>query len=925
MKAVLSICILFSFYLGLAQNQENRISVQFDNLPLKEAIVKLQTSTTYTFYYIDDWMGSKRVSGNFERASIGEVLDHLFAETDLNYHIMEGRRVILTKGSVIYDQLPDNFFPSTVIDSTQSLVVENIAADDMLPILQGTSQEAIRKSNAIIKIGREDRNSSRRSATLQGRAMNRATQRPILDLAVVVKQTGSGTTTNAQGYYSIEVPLGRNQITVSGLGYRGEQKELMVYGDGQLNFELTESFEVLDEVVVEGNRNRNIEQTIGGVLQLEMKEIKNIPLVLGERDIFKVATALPGVTTAGEGAAGFNVRGGKTDQNLILLDHAVIYNPAHFFGLFSAINPFTTSNVEIYKGNVPAEFGGRLSSVFDIQTKDGNDQKFTGEASIGPVTSNLMLETPVVKDKSSLLIGGRATYSNWILRSLDDETLKNSEASFFDVIAKYNHKINENNDVKVMGYYSDDAFNITRDSVQSYSNRAASVQWNHKFSERSKGALIFTNSQYKFDINFDANSVNDFDLKYNIEETLLKLKMKYLHNSDHNFDYGFSGKLYRVNPGSIEPLSGESVINPIFLPKERGLETAVFISDDFKINEKLSIHAGLRYSLYAALGASSQRIYEPGQPLSEETLVETQTFDKNEVIKTYGGAEARISARYFLNPSLSVKASFNNTYQYVHTLSNNTTASPTDTWKLSDINIAPQRADQFALGIHRNINDSEYELSIESYFKKFDNILDYKTGANLLLNEAVETNVLQGEGKSYGVELLIKKNQGKLNGWLGYTYSRSLIKFDGALEEERINGGSYFASNYDKPHDLSLVTNFKFNRRYSLSANFAYQTGRPVTYPVGNYVYEGKEYTFYSDRNKFRIPDYYRLDVSFNIEGNHKIKKFAHSFWNISIYNVLGRNNPFSVFFVTEEGQIKAYKSSIFSIPIPTITYNFKF
>ncbi|SNZ00484.1 TonB-dependent receptor [Flagellimonas pacifica] len=925
MKFKLSVCLLLSFYCSFAQNEKDKITLSFDNLSMKEAVVHIQETTGYRFFYVDDWLDLDPISKNYNQVSILDLLNDLFEDSSINYYIMEGKKVVLTKGSIIYDVLPETFFVLPQKEFQDSIMVAEIDTEDILPILQGQDQELAKNNIGVVKIGKEDKNSAKRFAILTGYAINTKTQRPISDLALLIKGTGKGTTTNAQGFYTIQVPLGIHQIEVSALGIQGEQKKIIVYGDGQLDFELAESFEVLDEVVVEGNRNRNVEQTIGGVLQIEVKEIKTIPLVLGERDIFKVATTLPGVTTAGEGAAGFNVRGGKTDQNLILLDYAVLYNPSHFFGLFSAINPFTSNNVNIYKGNIPAEHGGRLSSVFDIHTKDGNDQKFSGEASIGPVTGNLTLETPVIKDKSSLLVGGRATYSNWILRSLKEESLKDSEASFFDVIAKYNHKINNNNDVKVMGYYSKDAFNITRDSVYSYSNRSFSLQWNHKFNDNSKGALIFANSQYKFDINFDANSVNDFDLKYNIEESLFKFKMKYLVGATHNFDYGFSGKLYQVKPGSIEPLRNESVVDPIFLPREKGLETAVFISDDFKINEKLSINAGFRYSLYAALGKSSQRIYEDDEPKNENTLIETKVFDDNEVIKTYGGAEARLSARYFLTPSLSVKASYNNTYQYVHTLSNNTTASPTDTWKLSDINIKPQRADQFALGFHKNVNDGEYELSIESYYKKFNNILDYKTGADLLLNEAIETTVLQGQGKSYGVELLMRKNNGRLNGWLGYTYSRSLIKFDGTFEEERINGGQFFSSNFDKPHDLSLVTNYKFNRRFSLSANFVYQTGRPVTYPIGNYVYEGKEYTFYSDRNKFRIPDYYRLDVSFNIEGNHKIKKFAHSFWNISIYNVLGRNNPYSVFFVTENGQIKAYKSSIFSIPIPTITYNFKF
>jgi hypothetical protein len=924
MRFVVVFCLSLSFCWSFAQKGSDKITLSFENATLKEVVTDIQETSNYKFFYLDEWLDSKPISRNYNKISLKHVLDDIFKDTPINYYIMQGRKVILTKGSIIYDELPENFFKQPE-ESLDSILIKNTETVDIFPILNTEDEEPDQGKRETIRIGKENRNVTKRSARITGYVFNTKTQKPISDLALLIREIGKGTTTNKQGFYSINLPIGIHIIEVSALGIQGEQKRIIVYGDGQLNFELNESFEILDEVVVEANRDRNIEQTIGGVLQIEVKEIKNIPLVLGERDILKVATTLPGITTAGEGASGFNVRGGRTDQNLILLDHAVLYNPSHFFGLFSAINPFTSNSVDIYKGNIPAEYGGRLSSVFDIRTRDGNNQKFSGEASIGPVTGNLTLETPIVKGKSSFLVGGRATYSNWILKSLKEESLKNSEASFFDAIGKYKHKINENNDLRLMGYYSKDAFNVTLDSLFSYSNRSFSLEWDHKFNENSRGALILTNSQYKFDIEFDENSVNDFNLGYSIDETAFKLKMKYLKGSVHDINYGFSGILYRVEPGNIEPLSEETVVDPILLPKEQGLETAVFVSDDFKITEKLSVNAGIRYSLYAALGRASQRIYENGMPKNENTLIETQEFGENEVIKTYGGPEARVSARYFLTPDLSVKASYNNTYQYVHTLSNNTTASPTDTWKLSDLNIKPQRANQFALGLHKNINEGEYELSLEGYYKRSDNILDYKTGADLLLNETVETNVLQGQGKSYGAELLIRKNYGKLNGWLGYTYARSLIQFNGTVEEERINGGEYFPSNFDKPHDLSLVTNYKFNKRFSLSANFVYQTGRPVTYPIGNYVYEGTEYTFYSDRNKFRIPDYYRLDFSFNIEGNHKIKKLAHSFWNISIYNVLGRNNPYSVFFVTEAGQIKAYKSSIFSIPIPTITYNFKF
>ncbi|MEM9649335.1 MAG: TonB-dependent receptor plug domain-containing protein, partial [Bacteroidota bacterium] len=725
--------------------------------------------------------------------------------------------------------------------------------------------------------------------------------------------------------YEIELPTGVHIVQTQAIGIETIQKRVIMYSDGSLDFNLADSAEQLDEVVVESSRIQNVENVIAGVLELDVAEIKTIPLVLGERDILKTAITLPGITNAGEGSSGYNVRGGRTDQNLFLLDKAVIYNPSHFFGIFSALNPFVTGNVTIYKGNIPSEYGGRLSSVFDIGTKEANTEKFTGEAAIGPVTSNLTIETPIVKNKSGILLGGRTTYSNWILRSLDDVELKNSEASFFDIIAKYNDKLNENNTLEATAYLSRDAFSITSDSVYSYRNRLFSLKWNHQLNEKNSLGVSLSNSQYDFNIEFDGEEDRNFDLGYRINETELKLKVLSLFNDSHSINYGIASKLYNVDPGYIDPIGTNSIIEPLEIQREKGLESAVFVSDHLTINDKLSMDIGLRYSLFAALGKSSQPIYAEDAPKSAETLLEVREFDSNEIIETYGGLEGRFSARYFLFPDFSIKGSYNNTYQYIHTLSNNTTVSPTDTWKLSDLNVEPQRAEQFSLGLFKNFDDGNFEMSLEGYYKKSKNLLDYKVGAQLLLNESIETEVLQGEGKAYGVEFLIKKNEGKLNGWLGYTYSRSFTKLDSPFIEEQVNNGEYFPSNFDKPHDLSLVTNYKFTKRFSLSANFVYQTGRPVTFPIGTYFLEGVEYPLFSDRNKFRIPDFYRLDLSFNIEGNHKIKKFAHSFWNISVYNVLGRNNPYSVFFVTDDGKLQAYQSSIFSIPIPTVTYNFKF
>lgn len=923
MKYILTFTFLLLFQFCFAQEPKVKISLSYENSPVSEILKSIESNTNYHFYFLETWLDDQLVSGNYENIPLDEILSDLFKESNVNFYFFDDEKIILTLNNIIYDKLPEGFF-----NESKDLVIETEFEDleeGNNPVFYKEAKTKEITEIKTVRIGKESSYNKQKYFTLTGYAINVITKNPIPNLAISVVGKNTGVETDNNGFYEIVLPTGLSVLEASSLGFEKLQIRVLIYNDGSLNFDLDERYEGLDEVIIRSDYDRNVEEANTGVTKINIEVVKNIPLVLGERDILKVATTLPGISTAGEGSSGYNVRGGKTDQNLILLDDAVIYNPTHFFGIFSAVNPFTTDHVDIYKGNIPAEYGGRLSSVFDIKTKDGNVDKFSGEASIGPVTANLALEIPVDKGNSSLLLGGRTTFSDWILKSLDEEELNKSEANFYDVIAKYNHKINENNDIKATGYLSKDVFSITSDSIYKYQNSLVSVRWNHRFDEKNRGSIIFSNSQYDFNIEFDGSIDTNFELGYKLNETELKINMKYIKSKAHKFNYGISGKLYNINPGEKNPLNSGSIIVPIEIPEERALESAIYISDKFEVNDKFMINAGIRYSYYISLGESAQRVYEEGLPKNESTIIDTLYFKKNEAIETYGGPEVRISARYFLASDFSIKGSYNSAYQYIHTLSNNTTVSPTDVWKLSDLNIEPQRADQFTLGLYKNFDDANFELSVEGYYKKTKNIIDYKVGAQLLLNEAIETEVLQGEGKAYGVEFLIRKNNGKLNGWLGYTYSRSFNKLDGDFPEEQVNDGEYFPSNYDKPHDISLIANYKLTKRFSLSANFIYQTGRPVTVPVGNYIINGSEFVLYSDRNKFRIPDYYRLDIGLNIEGNHKIKKFAHSFWNISVYNVLGRNNPYSVFFVTENGEVKAKQSSIFTVPIPTITYNFKF
>lgn len=909
---IFTLLLLFFGFNQCIYSQDQKISINYNNINRVEVLKKIEASTNYKFYFQNEWIDNNvLISGDYSNKTIQDILSKVFQDTDLNFFITKSK-VILTKNSIIYDKFQN----------------DKVKAGNIPVFFQ--QYDSVKKNKTdqaapIALIGKETIDSEIDFYTISGHITNLKDGKPLADITVKAKNTTATTVTNAQGFYSLKLPVGLTTIEIESLLYNNTARKIMIYSDGTLDFPIIEKLNQLKEVLVKGKNSQNIRTAITGVTTIEAEGVKTVPLVLGERDVLKIALTIPGIKTAGEGSSGFNVRGGKEDQNLMLLDNGTIYNPAHLFGFFSSLNPYTINKVDIYKGGIPSEFGGRLSSVFDITSKNGNTEKFSGEGGIGPVTSNLTASIPVVKGKASLLLGGRATYSDWILKTLDDENLKNSQASFYDLFAKYSHKINKNNTVEGTAYYSKDKYTITPDSLYQYSNRLISLKWKHAFNEKNNSEFNVSNSEYKFSIDYESVNPESFIFKYRINETQASLKFNSELSSKHKFTYGISSKLYNVNPGELNPNGETSIVTPIKVDDEKGLESALFFSDKFKITEKLLLDVGARYSYYAALGASTQKIYKEDVPKTPSTVVKEKTYGNNKIITTYGGFEPRLALRYIFDESLFVKAGFDKNYQYIHLLTNNTTQSPTDTWKLSDLNVKPQSGLQYSLGIFKKLDYKDIELSLEGYYKTSKNILDYKVGANLLLNKDLETELLQGNGKAYGVEFLLKKSTGRLNGWIGYTYSRTFIKLDSKFNDEKVNNGAYFPTNFDKPHDVSIVMNYKFTHRYSFSSNFVYQTGRPITYPIGKYNYNGAEYTLYSDRNKYRIPDYYRLDIGLNIEGNHKIKKLAHSFWNISIYNVLGRNNPYSIFFVTKEGQVKAYQTSIFSVPIPTITYNFKF
>ena len=682
----------------------------------------------------------------------------------------------------------------------------------------------------------------------------------------------------------------------------------------------------LAEIVVVAGRQSTLKSTTMGSEKFKPELLKNIPSAFGESDIMKVVLTLPGITTVGEASSGYNVRGGATDQNLILFNGGTVYNPSHLFGLFTSFNSDAVEDVELFKSSIPAEYGGRISSVLKVVSKEANMQKFTGSASIGVLTSKANLEIPILKDRMSLMINGRTTYSDWILKQLPEKSgYRNGKANFYDLGGVLTWKLNNMHRLKVYGYWSHDKFSFGSDDNYGYLNRNFSAEWRSILNEKITATLSAGLDHYDYFNEEWGTPSMAARLSFGIDQVWGKLHIRHRLTEKQSLSYGLSVQHYNVQAGKYEPVGEASRINTTQLEKEKALESAAYIDYERSLTEKLSVSAGLRYSVFNALGPHDVNYYDEGELPSEETLLETH--NETGIIKTYHAPEVRLSARYALQENLSLKAGFNTMHQYIHKVSNTSIMSPTDIWKLSDFNIKPQNGWQVAAGIYHETDGKEYEFSAEVYYKHIGDYLNYRSSAALLMNPHLETDVISTDGKAYGVEFQAKKPTGKLNGWVSYTFSRSLLRQDDKRVAIPLNNGDWYPSEYDRPHEVKAVLNFKFTERYSLSSNFDYATGRPTTVPAGKYynTYNKRYMPYYTDRNTYRIPDYMRLDLAFNIEPTHRLTSFLHTSFSIGVYNALARKNAYNIYYVTEGEEIKGYKLSVFGSAIPYVSLNIRF
>lgn len=765
--------------------------------------------------------------------------------------------------------------------------------------------------------------------TLSGIVSDAKNNETLIGVTVSVKNQNYFLSTNEYGFYSITLPKGDYELEITYLGYETIIQKFTLQQNSTKNFTLTEKGELLDEVTIVDKNKSNTRKAEMSVNKLSISTIKQMPVVLGEVDIIKSLLLLPGVTNAGEGQSGFNVRGGGADQNLVLLDEATLFNTSHLFGFFSVFNPDAIKDLKLYKGGIPARFGGRASSVLDIYQKDGNNKAFHANGGIGLISSRLLLEGPIVKEKGSFLVGARGSYAHLFLKLANNDNL----AYFYDLNTKMNYKINKNNTLFLSGYFGRDIFSINKSFSNTYGNSTLNLRWNHLFNDRlfSNASMIYSDYYYGLQLDFIG-----FNWDSGIKNYNFKYDFKYYANDKLKVNFGANSIYYDFNPGVIKPIDENSSINYRQLEKKYAFEPSLYVDAEQKINQKMNIQYGLRYSMFYRLGSSNVNNYQNNQAVlfnptlgiyESATPINSSYFGSNKTIASFSNFEPRFALSYEINDSKSVKFSYNKMAQYLQLVSNTASPTPLDVWTPSDTFIKPQIANQFAVGYFSNLKEDAYSLEIESYYKHIQNRMDYIDGANLVANEAIEQVILNGEMRSYGLEVLFRKNSGRLNGWISYTLSKSQQRTPGReATETGINNGVWYRSAYDKTHNLAVTSSYKLNPKWTFSGNFILQTGQPVTYPNGQYEYQGLIIPSYGLRNQNSLPTYHHLDVAATLSPKQNTKRNWKGEWVFSIYNLYGRKNAASISFRqnSESGNNEAIRLSIFGM-VPSVTYNFKF
>jgi hypothetical protein len=879
----------------------------------------IQNEKGVKFYYYSDSIPDFKITVDNDSVTLDYLLKEYFSKIGFNVsNDGEGNYFIFT-----------NFIADTIIANLYNKKFSDLAVTNLHHNGSEKQNDFIKSYQNFISeeiiIGTYDINSKNGNVRLSGRVINSYDNSPIYQTVIKVVETGEEILTDKTGYYELKLKPGKYTIAARYRGIYEKDYSISILSDGTLDMILETKPIELYEVTILSNQNENVKSMNLGFEKIVTNSIKKIPSVLGENDVIKVVLLLPGVQNTGELSSGFNVRGSPSDQNMFYINGMPVYNTSHVFGLFSAINSDAVNEFEFYKGNIPSEYGGNLSSIFAIKTKTGKKDKFSARGGIGITSARILLEGPLKKQHTSFLASFRTSYSNWLLNKIDVEDIKGSKVQFYDALIDISSEINKKNVLEVFLYASNDSTDLTLGIKNQYSNIGGVIKWNHSFNSNLKGDFNLIASKYSYSEAFTEIEYLAYSNSFDLEHYEAKFKLKYRLNDQNHFTGGIDSKLYKLHFGDFLPISENSLIKPIYFQPEKGILSSIFLEDQIRVSSNLTANAGLRFNYYMYPGEMTVYEYIENKPLDVDNIIDSTRYGKNELICNYSNLDYRFSAKYEFNNSMSIKASFNTLHQYIFMLSNTISVSPTNKWKLSDTHLKPLSGNQYSIGLYKNFLTGKYVTSVELYYKTVENLNEFKDGADLLTNQYPETNIIQGNLKASGIEFMVKKTQGKVNAWLNYTYSFAYVKVNNEKTGEMNNRGLPYPANYDKPHALNFTMNYSATKRINFSANVIYSTGRPMTYPTSLYFLKDNQITGFSSRNEYRTDDYFRIDVAANFEGNLKKHKLAHSSWSISFYNLTGRKNPYTVYFINEDGRIKGYKISILGSIIPSITYNLKF
>ena len=890
--------LLLNFTISAQNVQEKLINGNFQKTSLEQFFRTIEKEYGIHFYYKTEWVKSYVINQTFKDMPLIQVLNLLFDRQSLTFKFFQNNSVVI--------------FP------------------------KGSDGRNVSGSNEpqVIVIGDPLNEGRYATAKLKGKILDGKNSEPLVGAVIFHPQTGIGTTTNASGNYELDLPTGDHTLQISFMGYEVLNQKIKLIESGRGDFELFEETHNLEEVTVTGDGTKASKAQMS-MIKVNSRIMKELPVMMGEADIIKSVIMMPGVQSVGEMSSGFNVRGGNTDQNLVLMDGAPVFNTSHMFGFFSMINPDAVQDVTLFKGGIPASYGERISSIMDVKLKDGNNENIKFYGGIGLINSRFTLEGPFAKKKkSTFLIGGRTTYSDWIMRQSKNAQFMNSVAHFYDINGTLNLVLGKNNTLKLMSYVSNDVFNLNSNSLYTYGNMISSANWKANISKKLISNLNLSYSKYDFTLDKkDADlAADDYRLKTGLEYGSMKYILSWLPNEKHRINTGIQTIGYKIRPGEILPVSSPTNVVSEKVANEQSIEMGAFIDDDFDLSASTALSVGIRYARFMSMGPTTVLNYDPKQTINSGSVIDSTVYGAWKTAKMYQGIEPRLSMKFNLASTGSIRLSYQRIHQFMNQVSNTSVISPADFWKSSDAHILPLISDQFAVGLFKTPQKGLFETSAEVYYKNLQNLPEYKNGAVLVMNHHVETDIINANGYSYGLELFLKKNAGRLNGWISYTYSRTMRKTDNTFDEDVINKRKYYPSVYDKPHDLSTVMNYQISRRWRFSGNFVLSSGRPVTLPEQKYTYDGRQIVYYSDRNKYRMPPYHRMDVSITLDENLRKKRMWKGSWTFSVYNLYGRKNPYSIFYrkdasiqTANKEQYAIYKLSIIGVPVPSITYNFKF